>query len=85
MSRFIKNLRIEDREDLMELLRMRSMTHLLEWLDQTAEEEARKVLTYDLSTGSDRELAITKARSEGARNLAKLFRMYIQKVKSDKI
>lgn len=85
MISFLKSVGVDEREDLEELLNADGLRPLLRWLEAHRENLVRDVLSYDLSNGNDRELALQKARLEGADKLIKSFNLSVQKAKSGKI
>lgn len=85
MSKFISELKLDARDELKETIYSTGFKYVLEWLEAAQNSLKEDVLRYDLSAGNDRELALIKARAEGAAKLVKSFKIQVQKAKSVKI
>jgi hypothetical protein len=85
MSKYLDSLKLDAKDELREVLHSEGFKHLVNWLEWVKEDLKEDVMRYDLSSGNDRELALLKARSEGAAKLIKAFKIQAQKAKSAKM
>jgi len=78
-------MQLTDKEDLLDLLEMDGFQLLLQELEAIVRAQEAKVLQYSLTdTDSIQQLAIEKARAEGASRLFEAFKRRMNSIRPEK-